>query len=99
MPGQTIKIILDKVYNKTIPKPINLQPGYDMKHVVNYQHYTDVYQIEKVVEIEKQYDNLSIIKPHEMPQQWACLYLLLTSQAMLWNFMLCKKNWVFTNTV
>ena len=60
MPGQTVKIILDKVYNKTVLKPINLYPGYDMEYVFNYQHYTDDYRIEKVVEIEKQYDYLSI---------------------------------------
>ena len=64
-----VKIILDKIYNKTIP--INLHLGYDMEHIFNYRPQTDNYQYEKVVEIEKQYDYLSIIRPYETPQQWA----------------------------
>ena len=39
-----VKIILDKIYNKTVPKPINLRPGYDMEHVFNYHPQTDHYQ-------------------------------------------------------
>ena len=64
MPGAMVKIILDKIYNKTVPKPINLCPGYDMKHIFNNYPQTDNYRYEKVVEIEKQYDYLSIIRPH-----------------------------------
>ncbi|CAB4490133.1 hypothetical protein RhiirA5_424405 [Rhizophagus irregularis] len=71
MPGDMVKIILDKIYNKIVPKPINLRPGYDMEHVFNYRLQTDNYRYEKVVEIEKQYDYLSIIRPHETSQQWA----------------------------
>ena len=71
MPGAMVKIIIDRVYNKIVPKPINLRPGYDMEHVFNYQHQTDNYRYEKVVEIEKEYDYLSIIRPHETSQQWA----------------------------
>src|SRR4051794_33200621 len=71
MPGAMIKIILDNIYNKTVPRPINLRPGYDMEHVFKYYPQTDNYRYEKVVEIEKQYDYLSIIRPHETPQQWA----------------------------
>jgi hypothetical protein len=71
MPGQMVKIILDNIYNKAVPKPINLRPGYDLKHVHNVQTYNDTYRLEKVVEIERQYDYLSIIRPHETPQQWA----------------------------
>src|SRR5581483_4178706 len=71
MPGAMVKIILDKIYNKIVPKPINLHPGYDIEYVFNYQPQTDNYRYEKVVEIEKQYDYLSIIRPHETPQQWA----------------------------
>ncbi|CAB5381100.1 unnamed protein product [Rhizophagus irregularis] len=41
-----------------------------MEHVFNGPQ-TDEYRYEKVVEIEKQYDHLSIIRPHETPQQWA----------------------------
>ncbi len=65
MPGDMVKIIIDRVYNKTVPKPINLHPGYDMKHVFNCRPQTDNYWYEKVVKIEKQYDYLSIIRPHE----------------------------------
>src|SRR5215204_992948 len=71
MPGAMVKIILDNIYNKTVPKPINLRPGYDMEYVFNCRPQTDNYRYEKVVEIEKQYDYLSIIRPHETPQQWA----------------------------
>src|ERR1044072_882184 len=71
MPGAMVTIILDKIYNKSVPRPINLRPGYDMEHVFNYRSQTDNYRYEKVVEIEKQYDHLSIIRPHETPQQWA----------------------------
>ncbi|RIA93210.1 hypothetical protein C1645_735688 [Glomus cerebriforme] len=71
MPRTTIKIILDKIYNKTVPKPINLRPGYDMEYVANCYYYSDYNQFKKMVEIEKQYDYLSIIRPHETPQQWA----------------------------
>src|SRR5436190_8948120 len=71
MPGAMVKIILDNIYNKTVPRPINLRPGYDMKHVFKYRPQTDNYRYEKVVEIEKQYDYLSIIRPHETSQQWA----------------------------
>jgi len=71
MPSETVKIILDNIYNKSVPKPINLRPGYDMEHVFNYRPQTDNYRYEKVVKIEKQYDYLSIIRPHETPQQWA----------------------------
>ncbi|CAG8777113.1 19635_t:CDS:2 [Cetraspora pellucida] len=42
-----------------------------MEHVFKYQPQTDNYRYEKVVKIEKEYDYLSIIRPHETPQQWA----------------------------
>ena len=67
MPGAMVKIILDKIYNKTVPKPINFRPEYDMEYVFNYYSQTDNYQYEKVVKIEKQYDHLSIIRPHKTP--------------------------------
>ena len=53
MPDAMVKIIIDRVYNKIVPKPINLRPGYDMKHVFNCRPQTDNYRYEKVVEIEK----------------------------------------------
>src|SRR5687768_10898304 len=71
MPGAMVKIILDNIYNKTVPRPINLRPGYDMEYVFKRCPQTDNYRYEKVVEIEKQYDHLSIIRPCETPQQWA----------------------------
>jgi len=53
MPGAMVKIILDNIYNKTVPKPINLHPRYNMKHIFNSCPQTDNYQYEKVVEIKK----------------------------------------------
>ena len=53
MPGDMVKIIIDRIYNKTVSKPINLHPGYDMEYVFNCQPQTDNYRYEKVVEIEK----------------------------------------------
>ncbi|RIB19693.1 hypothetical protein C2G38_2181171 [Gigaspora rosea] len=32
MPGDMVKIIIDDIYNKRVPKPNNLRPGYDMEH-------------------------------------------------------------------
>ena len=61
MLGTMVTIILDKIYNKSVPRPINLRPGYDMEHVFNYRSQTDNYRYENVVKIEKQYDYLSII--------------------------------------
>ena len=69
MPGLMVKIILDNIYNKAVPKPINLHPGYDMEHVANYYRDHLNKQIKEVIEIKKQYDYLSIIRPHETPQQ------------------------------
>ena len=37
MPGETVMIILDKVFNKSVPKPVNLRPGYDLEYVNKYQ--------------------------------------------------------------
>ncbi|PKY33889.1 hypothetical protein RhiirB3_453163 [Rhizophagus irregularis] len=44
MPGAMVKIILENIYNKTVPRPINLRPGYDMKHVFNSCPQTDNYR-------------------------------------------------------
>ena len=44
MPSAIVKIILDKIYNKTVPKPINLHSGYDMEHVFNSYPQTNNYQ-------------------------------------------------------
>jgi len=53
MPNAMVKIILDKIYNKTVPKPINLHPRYDIKYVFNYHSQTDNHRYEKVIEIKK----------------------------------------------
>jgi hypothetical protein len=67
----SITIILDKIYNKSVPKPTSLRPGYDIEYSKAYCH--DIYsidQIEKMVEMEKLYDNLSIIRSYETSQEW-----------------------------
>ena len=72
MSGFSVNIILDKEYNKVVPKPINNRPGYDMRYISayirNYSYGTD---LEKIIKMEKLYDNLSIIRSRETPQQWA----------------------------
>ncbi|RIA82417.1 hypothetical protein C1645_881058 [Glomus cerebriforme] len=70
-PGKFIDIILDEVYNKSMPKPINLRPGYDIEYIRNRYGFLYPGQFEKIVEVEKIYDNLSIISSYETPQQWA----------------------------
>ena len=39
MPGLMVKIILDNIYNKAVPKPINLHPGYDIEYIRNYYSF------------------------------------------------------------
>src|SRR5688572_23959174 len=70
-PNKCIDIILDKVYNESVPKPINLRPGYDMEYIRNCYGFPYPGQFEKMVKVEKIYDNLSIISSYETPQQWA----------------------------
>ena len=70
-PNKFIDIILDEVYNKSVPKPINLRPGYDIEYIRNQYGFLFPGQFEKMVEVEKIYDNLSIISSYETPQQWA----------------------------
>ena len=73
-PNKCIDTILDKDYNKIVPKPVNNRPGFDINYlrayVINYNSYY-ANQFEKVLEVEKRYDNLSVIRSHETPQQWA----------------------------
>ena len=65
-------IILDEQFNKVVPKPINNCPGYDMKYVnayiVNYCYRTD---INKIIEIERKYVILSVVKPDQSLVAWA----------------------------
>ncbi|PKB96898.1 hypothetical protein RhiirA5_433657 [Rhizophagus irregularis] len=60
-PNKCIDIILDNDYNKIVPKPINLRPGYDIEYIRNKYAFPYSGQFEKMIEVEKKYDNLSII--------------------------------------
>ncbi|RHZ80757.1 hypothetical protein Glove_132g71 [Diversispora epigaea] len=75
MSGLIISTILNKK-NRTLPKPFNIRPGYDMKYVETYiYNYCGIndYQryFDDLYETERQYDTLSVIRPNETPQQWA----------------------------
>ncbi|GBC05315.1 hypothetical protein RclHR1_06170019 [Rhizophagus clarus] len=70
-PNKWIGIIIDKYYNKTVPKPINHRPGYDIEYIRNTYQFPFPDKFEKMIEVEKIYDNLSIISLYETPQQWA----------------------------
>ena len=71
MSGFGVDIILDKEFNKVVPKPVNNRPGYDMKYVnayiVNYCYRTD---INKIIKIEREYDILSVVKPGQSLIAW-----------------------------
>jgi len=73
-PNKCIDIILDKDFNKIVPKPVNNRPGFDIEYLRAYiMNYCSSYanEFEKLLEVEKRFDNLSIIRPHETPKQWA----------------------------
>ncbi|GES80243.1 hypothetical protein GLOIN_2v1770221 [Rhizophagus clarus] len=76
-PNKCIDIILDKDFNKIVPKPVNNHPVFDIEYlracVINYNIYY-ANQFEKVFEVEKRYDNLSAIRSHETSQQWLFVY-------------------------
>ena len=78
MPGQTVIIILNKVYNKSVSKSNNLHPGYDLKYVHNVQTYNDNYRLKKVVKIERRYDYLSIITALLLLRFLYCTILYIT---------------------
>ena len=46
MSSLVINIILDKHFNKVVPKPVNNRPGYDIRYVSaymrNYRYDTDL---------------------------------------------------------
>ncbi|CAJ0834140.1 12294_t:CDS:2 [Entrophospora sp. SA101] len=67
------EIILDKK-DRTLPKPINNRPGYDMKYIMSlishYYAYSDK-RYKQLFDTERLYDTLSVIQPNETPQQWA----------------------------
>ncbi|GET02251.1 hypothetical protein GLOIN_2v1770221 [Rhizophagus clarus] len=54
-----------------MPKPINLRPGYDIEYIRNTYQFSFPDKFEKMIEVEKIYDNLFIISLYETPQQWA----------------------------
>ena len=62
MLGDMVTIIIDQVFNKSVPKPVNVP---DMI----WNMFLTI--ILKLITIEKQYDDLSVIRLHETPQQWA----------------------------
>ena len=68
-PNKCIDIILDNDYNKIVPKPINLRPGYDIEYIRNRYGIPYPGQFEKMVEVEKIYDNLSIINSYKTLHQ------------------------------
>ncbi|RIB00551.1 hypothetical protein C2G38_2302563 [Gigaspora rosea] len=73
MSGLSISIIIDKK-DRTLPKPFNNRPGYDMRyvqsHVLNYCGYGGE-QLERLYATERLYDNLSIIRQDKNLIQWA----------------------------
>jgi hypothetical protein len=79
-------IILDERFNKVVPKPVNNRPGWDMKYVSAYiRNYSFGTNIEKIIEIEWEYDTLSVVKPGQSLVGWAMnvrirLQELLTNQ-------------------
>jgi hypothetical protein len=57
-----------------VPKLTNLRSGYEMEYIKKYYAYIGYsipFDFEKALEAEKIFDNLSIIRSHETPQQWA----------------------------
>src|SRR4051812_6373523 len=75
MTGFDVITILDKK-DRTLPKPFNIRPGYDMKYVVSYiENYFafDRKLYDELFNNERLFDILSIIKQNETPIQWAIL--------------------------
>ena len=73
MSGFDVITILDKK-DRTLPKPFNIRPGYDMKYVVSYigNYFAfDGKRYDELFNNERLFDILSIIKQNETPVQWA----------------------------
>ncbi|CAG8467666.1 20331_t:CDS:2 [Racocetra persica] len=82
MSSQTPKIIIDEVFNKLVPKPINLRPEYDLEYVKKYYVKCGSYNyncVENICKLEKRYNDLAIIRPYETPQHLLNETYLLTS--------------------
>ncbi|CAJ0828381.1 8356_t:CDS:1 [Entrophospora sp. SA101] len=74
MSGFDITIIIHGDKKGQLPKPFNNRPGYDMKYVMaifNKYDYYNSERIKNIFEIEKLYDNLSIVKQGESFIKWA----------------------------
>ena len=70
--GQGFNIIIDKDFNKVVPKPINYRPGYDMRYVSAYiRNYCYGADLKKIIRIEWEYDTLSVVKPGQSLVAWA----------------------------
>ena len=72
MSAFTIATILDKK-DRTLPKPFNIRPGYDMKYAMSYMyHYWGTYvnNFNQIFDNERLFDTLSVIKQNETPVQW-----------------------------
>ena len=64
MSGFDIATIIDKK-DKTLPKPYNNRPGFDMKYVVSYiSHYCGTYanKLNQIFDNERLFDTLSTMK-------------------------------------
>ncbi|CAG8822432.1 13936_t:CDS:1, partial [Racocetra fulgida] len=73
MSGFNIATILDKK-DRTLPKPINNRPGFDLKYAISYignYIHIDGKRYDELFDNEKLFDNLSIIKQDMTPVQWA----------------------------
>ncbi|RIB00595.1 hypothetical protein C2G38_2230594 [Gigaspora rosea] len=73
MSGFNIATILDKK-DRTLPKPINNRPGFDLKYAVSYignYIHIDGKRYDELFDNEKLFDNLSIIKQDMTLVQWA----------------------------
>ena len=50
MSGFGVNIILDKEFNKVVPKPVNNRPGYDMRYISAYmRNYRCGTDLEKII--------------------------------------------------
>src|SRR4051794_16016855 len=70
MSNLNITIILDKK-DRTLPKPFNNRPGYDMKYVASYVSNYAGFKFNELFDTERLYDNLSIVRNDENLIQWA----------------------------
>ena len=69
MSGFGVNIILDKEFNKVVPKPVNNRPGYDMRYISTYmRNYECGTDLEKIIKMENYmmiYQLLDRMKLHD----------------------------------